>query len=133
MMHGKTTLLIMTACAVAAASISCSRSPDGPRAQESKLQQGTNAPADQPVKEFGVVELSEGTPKRLSLAEGKEVTLTTTVLQDGDLQVVITSESKTADGLPTRVERKVTVPSGTRIHSSIDGVEVGWTPILKSK
>jgi hypothetical protein len=115
-MQRKTTLLIMTAIAVVTTAISCSKSPD-----------------NKPVKDLGVVELLESTPKHLSLAEGKEVTLTTTTLPDGNLEFVFKSESKTALGVPTQVEQKFSAPAGKRIMTSVDGVVISFTPTLKAK
>src|SRR5436309_5579853 len=39
--------------------------------------------------DWGVVEFSVNTPKHLSLADGTDCTLTTTLLADGKLQIVI--------------------------------------------
>lgn len=115
-MHLKTIFPIIVAIAVVITAISCSKSP-----------------AEKPVKDLGVVELLESTPKHLSLAEGKAVTLTTTILQDGNLEFVFKSESRTALGLPTRVEQKFSAPAGKKIMTSVDGVVISFTPTLKAK
>ena len=85
------------------------------------------------VTDLGVVELSNRTPMRLDLGEGKECVVTTTVLDDGQLQMVFTSESKGPDGLTIQKEHTVTVlPDRQIIISALDAV-VSLTPTLKTK
>ena len=111
----------------------CSKTPGQPTAQAVKLRQELSIPADTPLKDFGVVELIERTPKQLSLPEGKDCVLTVTTLADGNLQMVFTSESTMPGGLPTRVEQTATVPSGRQVVCSVDGVGVALMPIVKVK
>jgi hypothetical protein len=115
-MHRKTILSIMTVCALAFTGIDCSKGS-----------------TDKPVKDLGSVELLEGTPKQLNLAEGKEVTLTATALSDGNLQLVFKSESKTPDGISTKMEQKFAVPAGKKIMTSVNGAVISLTPTLKTK
>ena len=84
------------------------------------------------VTDLGVVELSNRTPMRLDLGEGKECVVTTTVLDDGQLQMVFASESKSPEGLTIQKEHTVTVlPDRQIIISALDAV-LSLTPTLKT-
>ena len=86
------------------------------------------------VTDLGVVEFSNRTPMRLDLGQGKECIVTTTVLDDGQLQMVFASESKGPDGLMIQQEHTVTVPPDRQIIvSALDGAAVSLTPTLKTK
>jgi hypothetical protein len=86
------------------------------------------------VTDLGVVELSNRTPMRLDLGEGKECVVTTTVLDDGQLQLAFASESKSPEGLTIQKEHTVTVlPDRQIIISALDGAVVALTPTLKTK
>ena len=86
------------------------------------------------VTDLGVVEFSNRTPMRLDLGQGKECIVTTTVLDDGQLQMVFASESKGPDGLTIQQEHTVTVPPDRQIIvSALDGAAVSLTPTLKTK
>lgn len=85
------------------------------------------------VTDLGVVELSDRTPMRLDLGEGKGCVVTTTVLNDGQLQMVFTYESKTSDGFTIQTEQTAMVLPGRQMVSVIDGVEVALTPTLKTE
>jgi hypothetical protein len=86
------------------------------------------------VTDLGVVEFSNRTPMRLDLGQGKECVVTTTVLDDGQLQMVFASESKSPDGLTTQEEHTVTVPPDRQIIiSALDGAVISLTPTLKTK
>ena len=70
---------------------------------------------------------------RLDLGEGKECVVTTTVLDDGQLQMVFASESKSPEGLTIQKEHTVTVlPDRQIIISALDAV-LSLTPTLKTK
>ncbi len=86
-----------------------------------------------PVADLGLVELIEGTPTRLDLGAGKECVVTAQLLADGNLQLVFTSQSKTAEGAAAQTEYTATVAPGSQMASMIDGVEVVLTPSLKPK
>jgi hypothetical protein len=86
------------------------------------------------VTDLGVVELSNRTPKRLDLGEGKECVVTATVLEDGQLQMVFASESTSPDGLTIQKEHTVTLlPDRQIIISALDGAVLSLTPTLKTK
>lgn len=106
----------MITCAAAVTAISCSK-----------------APAAKAIKDFGVVELTENTPKRLSLAEGKEAFLTATTLPDGLVHLVFKSESKPLFGTSTRLQQETTIPPGEHIIMSVDGVVIGFKPTVKTQ
>jgi RNA polymerase sigma factor (sigma-70 family) len=89
------------------------------------------APATE-VKDFGMVELSDQTPTRLDLGEGKECLVTATTLADGTLQLGFTSKSM-ADGVPVQSERTMAVSPGQQLACIIDGVEITLTPAVKVK
>ncbi len=84
------------------------------------------------VTDLGVVELSDRTPMRLNLGEGKECMLTTTVLDNGQLRMVFTFESQ-IDGIPIQTEQTATVLPGRQIAQIINGVEIALKPTLKNK
>ena len=84
------------------------------------------------VTDLGVIELSDATPMRFDLGEGKECVVTTTVLDDGQLQMVFTFESE-IDGVPIQTKQTATVPPGRQLAKVIDGVEIALTPTLKAK
>ena len=84
------------------------------------------------VRDFGVVELSDRTPMRLELGAGKECIVTTTVLADGSLQTVFTSESE-INGVPIQSKQALTLTPGKQMAGIINGVEITLTPILKTK
>jgi len=86
------------------------------------------------VTDLGVVEFSNRTPMRLDLGQGKECVVTTTVLDDGQLQMAFASESKGPDGLTIQQEHTVTVPPDRQIIiSALDGAVISLTPTLKTK
>lgn len=71
---------------------------------------------------------------RLDLGQqGKECVVTTTVLDDGQLQMVFTSESKTSDGFAIQTKQTATVLPRRQMVSVIDGVDVALTPTLKTQ
>jgi hypothetical protein len=84
------------------------------------------------VTDLGVIELSDATPMRLDLGEGKECVVTTTVLDDGQLQMVFTFESE-IDGVPIQTKQTATVLPGRQIAKIIGGVEIALTPTRKIK
>ncbi len=89
-----------------------------------------SAPAG--VTDFGVVELSGEVPFRLDLGEGKECVVNTTVLIDGQLQMVFTFESE-IDGVPVQTKQTATTLPGRQMAQVINGVEIALTPTLKTK
>jgi hypothetical protein len=95
--------------------------------------------------DWGVVELSVNTPKRLSLGEGKDCILTAISSDQGKLQIKIetkTMEKLVGKDLPpgaadgTLVESiktvKATVSSGVQVVMSAGQRPVRFTPVLKS-
>lgn len=84
------------------------------------------------VTDLGVVELSDRTPMRLNLGGGKESVVTATVLDDGQLRLVFTFESK-IDGVPIQTEQTASVLPGRQMAAVIDGVAIAITPTLKTK
>ena len=127
----KNIAVLILASAVVVTEISCSKNTTMTPAQRADLLQAMGASADQPLKDFGVVEVSEHTPKRLVFAEGKTCVVTTTVLPDGKLQLFLTPESKTTNGTATR-SGVITSP-GIQAVFVIDGVVIALTPTLKLK
>ena len=133
-MNKTITLHMGTVCMIAVTVVGCSKTPSQPTAQEVKLLQEPPTPVNKYFKDLGVVELSERTPKHLSLGEGKDCVLTMTILADGNLKLVFTSESETSDGLPTRILGGGTFPPGHQVVVGIgDGVGVALTAIVKVK
>lgn len=102
-------------------------------AQQGMAPAKTNArvPVAEP-KNFGVVELSEETPTRFDLGGGKECMATTTVLADGNLEVAFSSGSL-VEGIPVETKRTSKLTPGVEVATVIDGVDVLFTPTLKTK
>jgi len=90
-----------------------------------------SVPAAEP-KNFGVVELSEETPTRFDLGGGKECVATTTLLADGNLQVAFSSGSL-VEGIPIETKQTSKLTPGVAVATVIDGVDVLFTPTLKTK
>jgi hypothetical protein len=92
--------------------------------------------------DWGVVELSTNTPKHLSLGDGADCTLTTTLSADGKLIIAIRSKGKTTVednipgmpvGTPTQLTETMTVTSGTTIYGCYVGSKlVRFTPKLRA-
>ena len=93
------------------------------------------------LTDLGVVELSENTPKRLRLGDGKDCTLSATLLTNGNLQIVITTSEKLAPsdtpagfpaGMPAEETKTMTAPSGEAITAYIGHKLVRFTPQFKT-
>ena len=84
------------------------------------------------VTDLGVIELSDTTPTRLELGEGKECVVSAIMLDDGQLQMVFTFESE-VDGVPIQTKQTATVHPGRQIAKIIGDVEIALTPTLKPK
>ena len=92
--------------------------------------------------DWGVVELSTNTPKHLSLGDGTDCTLTTTLSADGKLTIAIKSKGKTTAqdnipglpvGTPLHLTQTMTVTSGTPILGCYVGSKlVRFTPKLQA-
>jgi hypothetical protein len=93
--------------------------------------------------DWGVVELSPNTPKHLSLGDGADCTLTTTLSADGNLIIAIRSEGRKTTakdnipglpvGTPTHLIQTMTVASGTPILGCYVGSKlVRFTPKLQA-
>jgi len=95
------------------------------------VKANASVPAVEP-KNFGVVELSEETPTRFDLGDGKECVATTTVLADGNLQVAFSSGSL-VEGIPVETKQTSKLTPGVAVATVIDGVDVLFTPTLKTK
>ncbi len=99
------------------------------------------ASAPNSLTDLGVVELSENTPKRLRLGDGKDCTLSATLLTSGNLQIVITTREKLAPsdtpagfpvGMPVEETKTMTAPSGEVITAYIGQKLVRFTPQFKT-
>ena len=96
-----------------------------------------SAQAQHPT-DWGVVELSVNTPKHLSLTDGTDCTLTTTLLADGKLQIVIKSAEKLTEkdtspggppaGTAVQTIQKMTVSSGVGISGRVGHQMLHFTP-----
>jgi RNA polymerase sigma factor (sigma-70 family) len=92
--------------------------------------------------DWGVVKLSPNTPKHLSLGDGADCTLTTTLSADGKLIIAIRHEGKTTAkdnipgmpvGMPLHFIDTMTVTSGTPIYGCYVGDKlVRFTPELQA-
>ena len=92
--------------------------------------------------DWGVVKLSPNTPKHLSLGDGADCTLTTTLSADGKLIIEIRSKGKTTAkdnipglpvGTPLTLTETMTVTSGTPIYGCYVGDKlVRFTPELQT-
>jgi hypothetical protein len=124
---------LTTVTLAAMLSVSCSKSPVGAAAHETRLRQQLSIPANRPFKDLGVVELAAQTPREVSLGTGRICLLTPTVLTDGNLLINLASEAKTAEGKTLSTHSRITVRSGQQCVLSIDGLLVGFTPKLKAE
>jgi hypothetical protein len=143
-------ITISAAILAAGLFIGCSKSPS--KAAASKMSHTTSANAlsttisttnaSAALIDWGVVELSPNTPKHLSLGDGADCTLTTTLSADGKLAIAISSKGKTTAednipgfpvGTPTKLTQTMTVTSGTKIISCYVGSKlVSFTPELQA-
>ena len=107
-----------------------------------KVSHITKAGESANLTDWGMVELAANTPKHLSLGEGKDCTLTATVLASGNLQIVIKSEDKPADGqtppgvpvgTPVELTQTMVVPSGVEMAGYVGHKLVRFTPKLKAE
>ena len=111
----------------------CSQSPVGPAASEARIREQLSIPAETPIKDLGVVELSAKVPRQVSLGPGSDCLITPAVLADGTLQLNLASETKTADGKLLRSHSLINLHSGQQCVVSIDGQLVVMTPKLKAE
>ena len=84
------------------------------------------------VTDLGAVELSDQTPMRLDLGQNHECMVTATMLDDGQLQMIFTSESE-IEGVPVQRKQTATVFPGLPMALVINGVEIALSPTLKPK
>ena len=72
--------------------------------EEAEVRQSFGVRADMPMKDLGAVELRAGKPKRVRLGEGKDLTITGTVLTNGLVQLDLLYEFKgeIIDGVKTQ-------------------------------
>ena len=63
-------------------------------ARDAKLRQEFSIPADMPVRDLGVVELHSDAPRRILLDDGKDCTVTATLLTNGLLQMNVVYHAK---------------------------------------
>ena len=99
--------------------VSCSKSPLPPNAR---------------VQELGEIELVAQTPKRVSLGEGKELVIVTTVLPDSRIQLDVDVEPKPTDGkIPPFKHGQFTMRSGDHVEASLGDRFVRFIPKLKTQ
>jgi hypothetical protein len=126
----------ITTCAlvlVTLLAVSCSKSPSEHPGQAENVRQSSSPPADMPTADLGEVELTASTPKRVSLAAGKECIIIPTVLADGSIQMDLPVESKAADGKIQRSGRsRLTQRAGQQCGITVGGMMVSLTPKLKT-
>ena len=114
--------------------VSCSKSRDEQPGQGKKRATDVFSPADVPTVDLGEVELTPSTPKRLSLAGGKECVITPTILKDGSIQMDLMVESKVADGRTQRLgQSRLTQRPGQQCGITVGGMMITLTPKLKTQ
>jgi RNA polymerase sigma factor (sigma-70 family) len=91
---------------------------------------GGLAPPD--IKNFGVVEISDGTPTPLDLGADKECFVTGTMMDDGMLQAVFTTKS-VVDGVPVHTRLVTAMKPGLQVICEVDGDLISLTPKIKEK
>jgi hypothetical protein len=93
------------------------------------------------LTEWGVVELSADAPKHISLGDGKDCSLSATLLTDGNLEIVIKTTEKLAKeetpagfpvGMPVEETKTITAPAGQQVTGYIGHKLVRFTPQLKT-
>ena len=112
----------------------CSKSPNDRTAQTANPQHVLSHPTDMPMKDLGEVELADHTPKRLSLGDGKECVIISTVLANGNLQMDLSVEGKGGDGKIQRLAQStLTARPGQQCAISVGDTMVSLTPKLKTQ
>lgn len=97
------------------------------------MRQVSSLPADMPTVDLGEVELTASTPKRVSLADGKECVITPTLLADCSIQMDLAVESKAADGKMQQLgQSRITQRAGQQCGITVGGMMVSLTPKLKA-
>ena len=111
-------IIITAAVLVAIFMVGCSKSP-------SKL---ADMPAPTPTN-FGVVELSENTPKHLSLGTNRDCVVTAQPIGGGTIKIAVTTQVTNADGTVKQIylPKTVYVP-GQAVSFTVDDVPVRLTP-----
>jgi hypothetical protein len=110
----------------------CSKSPSEPTTQATNVRQVSSLPADMPMNDLGEVELTAHTQKRVSLGDGKDCVITTTVLADGNLQMDLLVERKGDDGKIQRLaQSRLKARPGQQCAISVGDTMVSLTPKLK--
>jgi hypothetical protein len=122
--------IITTTALIALFVVGCSKSPSEP------AEQATN---DRPVSyvpkvDFGVVEFVPQTPKRVSIAGGRECLMFVTVQSDGNLQIELLMDVKSADGKTNRLgQSRLIARAGQECALSVGDTMVSLTPTLKKQ
>jgi len=112
----------------------CSKSSSGPKVRATNSQQVSSAPADMPTKDFGEVEFTAQTPKRVSLGDGRDCVINPTVLANGALQLDMSVERKGGDGRIQRLgQSRLTARPGQQCAISVGDTMVSLTPRLKAQ
>jgi hypothetical protein len=113
--------------------VSCSKASSELAGEPKNVRQVSSLPADMPTVDLGEVELTASTPKRVSLADGKECVITPTLLADGSIQMDLAVESKAADGKMQRLgQSRITQRAGQQCGITVGGMMVSLTPKLKA-
>jgi len=93
---------------------------------------GTNGLSGK-ILDFGVIEISDQAPIRLEFGDGRECLVTTHILGDGNLQLVLSSESL-IDGVPIQTKQTLNVAAGgERMATKVNGVDISLIPVLKNQ
>jgi hypothetical protein len=86
------------------------------------------------VTDLGVIELSDRAPAQLDLGAGQNCIITPTVLSDGNIQMEIAVEGKTADGKAEQLgQSRLTARPGQQCAISVGDKMIALTPKLKSE
>jgi hypothetical protein len=117
--------------ATALFAVGCSK----PSAHEAKLRQELSIPADMPMRDLGVVELSADTPKLVSLGVGRDLTVTASVITNGMLQMSLAyaSKSETIDGRPAQAyseHQSFMLPLGKQCAATFARTALGHLAVI---
>jgi len=86
------------------------------------------------VTDLGVIELSDRVPTQLDLGAGQNCIITPTVLSDGNIQMEIAVEGKTADGKVEQLgQSRLTARPGQQCAISVGDKMIALTPKLKNE
>ena len=138
-MRAQNLVAILLIISVGAFSTACQKKPAARRLHAAQMNNHSTTPVKSASnnlkkKDLGVLPLSDHVSTTISLGKNRQCTLTPTLLQSGDLQIILTMETTSTDGrlLAMNVARVVAQP-GEPFDVSIDNLDLAFTPQLAAQ